>query len=128
MSKGGSASSTAGVQQAVRRLERWLSKLETVPEEEVARAARQMYPEMIAQTPFKSGKLEASVHVRAQGQHIEAEASVVSPEGYDYAGIQHDTPSFHHPIQGKAYYIKDPFNHQVELMQRRIRRKLRKRK
>lgn len=126
MSKGYSAQNSQSVQRAVRRLQRWEQKIGWVPKQEVARAAQQMYPEIIAQVPYDTGALERSVSVKARGLNIYAKASAKSESGEDYAGIQHDNTTFHHPVKGKAYYIKDPFNHQVTLMQRRIRRKLRK--
>lgn len=126
MSKGSSAQSTQSVQRAIKRLQRWEQKIGTVPPTEVARAAQQMYPEIISQVPYKTGALERSVSVKAKGLDIKVKASAKSDKGYDYAGIQHEDTSFNHPIKGKAHYIKDPFNHQVTLMQRRIRRKLRK--
>lgn len=126
MSRGSSAQSTQSVQRAIKRLQRWEQKIQTVPRQEVQRAAQQMYPEMIAQTPYKTGALERSVFVKVKGLTIQAGASAKSDQGYDYAGIQHENTEFNHPIKGKAFYIKDPYNHQVVLMQRRIRRKLRK--
>lgn len=85
-----------------------------------------IYEEAIAQTPLKSGKLESSVYVRKSKNvrdrvGILIGASAHSPDGYNYAGIQHESTHFHHPIRGKAYYLRDPFNAGVRRLKRRIK-------
>ena len=132
MSKGTSAQNVGRVKQARDRLKKFLRALDKVPIEELRRTAPRIYDEAIAQTPYETGALEESVFVRVSkyaGEYtLKAGASATSPRGYDYAGIQHENTAFNHPIKGKAYYISDPFNHQVALMKRRIRRRLKRSK
>ena len=123
-----SATNQKSVQDAKKKLEKFLKTVETVPVEELQRTADAIKAEAIAQTPYKTGKLESSVYVKVSksksSQGINAGASAISERGYNYAGIQHENEDYEHPIKGKAHYISDPFNHQVALMIRRIRRRL----
>ena len=112
---------------AQKRLRKYLKTLDTVPMHELERAATQMYPKMVAQTPYKTGKLERSVYTKVTGRGkkamITAGASATSGT-YDYAAIQHEETSYSHPVKGKAYYIRDPWNQEIRNMKRRIARKL----
>ena len=123
-----SATNQKSVQDAKKKLEKFLKTVETVPVEELQRTADAIKAEAIAQTPYQTGKLESSVYVKVSAsktkQGINAGASARSKGGYNYAGIQHENEDYEHPIKGKAHYISDPFNHQVALMIRRIRRRL----
>lgn len=127
MKRGSSATSQKSVQDARKELRNFLKTLDTVPTEILHEESRRLYAEIIAETPYRTGKLERSVRVavsknkRAPG--INASASARSPKGYNYAGIQHENLSFAHPVKGKAYYIKDPFDRCIE----RIREKMRSR-
>ena len=123
-----SAISLKSIQDAKKRLTKFLKTLETVPQEELEKTAEKIYDEAVAQVPYKTGKLENSIYVRVSKSKskpgLVAGASA-KEHGYDYAGIQHENEDYIHPIKGKAHYISDPFNKEVKLMQRRIRRKLR---
>ena len=129
MSKGSSATSQASVQDAKRKLTHFLKTIDTVPTQELEKAAKEIKAQAIAQTPYKSGKLESSVYVRVSKDKrrpgLVAGASARSPKGYDYAGIQHENESYHHPIKGKAHFISDPFNEVVAQLQRDMLRKMR---
>ena len=122
-----SAASVASVQAAKNRLTKFLKTLDTVPLEELEKTAQAIKVKAIAQTPYKTGKLEQSIYVRVSRDkrrpELVAGASAKS-SGYDYAGIQHENTQYHHPIKGKAHYISDPFNQEVRNLKRRLRRKL----
>ena len=122
------ATSLKSVKDAKKKLTRFLKTLETVPQEELEKTAEKIYDEAVAQVPYKTGKLENSIYVRVSKSKskpgLVAGASA-REHGYDYAGIQHENEDYIHPIKGKAHYISDPFNKEVKLMQRRIRRRLR---
>lgn len=128
MSKGISATKTNSVQDAIKNLTRFVKKLETVPTAELMKSAETMKAEMVAQAPYSTGKLERSIRVRVSKSKtrpgIRASASARSPEGYNYAGIQHENESFQHPVKGKAHYISDPFNSEVEKLKVRLREEL----
>ena len=123
-----SATSLKSVKDAKKKLTKFLKTLETVPQEELEKTAEKIYDEAVAQVPYKTGKLENSIYVRVSKSKTKpglvAEASA-REHGYNYAGIQHENEDYIHPIKGKAHYISDPFNKEVKLMQRRIRRRLR---
>lgn len=123
-----SATSLKSVKDAKKKLTKFLKTLETVPQEELEKTAEKIYDEAVAQVPYKTGKLENSIYVRVSKSKskpgLNAGASA-REHGYNYAGIQHENEDYIHPIKGKAHYISDPFNKEVRLMQRRIRRKLR---
>lgn len=127
MSRGSSATSTQSVQAAKQRLQKLLRKCETVPTQVLEEEAPKLYSEIIARTPYRTGKLERSVKVSVSKDRtrpgLNASASARAANGYNYAGIQHENESFDHPIKGEAHYISKPFAEATE----RIRRKMRKR-
>lgn len=122
-----SVASLQSIAGAKKRLQKFLRELETVPVEELEKSAQTIKANAIAQTPYKTGKLERSVYVRVSRSKtkpgLTAGANAFSG-GYNYAAIQHENTSFEHPIKGKAHYIRDPFNKEVANLKRRIRRKL----
>lgn len=128
MSKGGSATSQKSVQDAIKDLTRFIKKLDTVPTRELSESASVMKAEMIAQTPYKTGKLERSVYVIVSKSRyrpgLRAGASARSKSGYNYAGIQHENTDFEHPIKGKAFYIRDPFMAETAKLKERLREEL----
>ena len=123
-----SATSLKSIQDAKKRLTKFLKTLETVPTDELERTAERIYSEAIAQTPYNTGKLESSVYVKVSRSKTKpgliTGASAIE-HGYNYAAIQHENENYEHPIKGKAHYISDPFKKEVALMHRRIRRRLR---
>lgn len=129
MSYGGSATSQQSVQDAKQRLNRFLRKLDVVPERILEDEVDNLYSEIIAEVPYKEGKLESSVRVSVAHDKrrpgLNASASALSKNGYNYAGIQHENDSYRHSKPGaKAHYISDPFNRCVERITRRMRREL----
>ena len=131
MSRGSSATKSPSLQKAKKRLQDFLKTIDTVPTQELERAADTIYADAVALTPYKTGKLESSVYVRVSKNKSQpglvAGASATS-KGYNYAGIQHENESFQHPIKGQAHFISEPFNQEVDRMKRRIRRKMRLKK
>lgn len=128
MSERNSATSQKSVQDAVKDLARFIKKLDTIPVTELNRTAEALKAEIISQTPYESGNLERSVYVMVSRDKkrpgLRAGASARSPEGYNYAGIQHENESFHHPVKGKAHYISDPFTAATEELKERLREEL----
>ena len=110
---GGSATNTQSVQQAKKQLQRFLRKLDTVPQKILQEEAQKLKAEIIAEVPYDTGKLERSVRVAVSKDKrrpgINASASARNAEGYDYAGIQHENTGYNHPRKGKAHFISDPF-------------------
>lgn len=127
MSRGSSATKQQSVQDAIKELTRFVKKLDTVPTKELSRSAATIKAEAIAQTPYESGKLERSVYVKVSKDKrrpgLRAGASA-RDGSYNYAGIQHENESFKHPIKGKAHYISDPFNAEVEQLEARLLKEL----
>ena len=128
MSKGGSATSQKSVQDAIKDLTRFIKKLDTVPTKELNESAAIMKTEMIAKTPYKTGKLERAVYVKVSKSRyrpgLRAGASARSKSGYNYAGIQHENVDFEHPIKGEAFYIRDPFMDETAKLKERLREEL----
>ena len=123
-----SAASLKSIQDAKKRLTKFLKTLETVPTDELERTAERIYSEAVAQVPYSTGKLESSIYVKVSRSKTKPELVVrasARDHGYDYAAIQHENENYEHPIKGKAHYISDPFEKEVALMRRRIRRRLR---
>ena len=126
-----SATTSKSLVRAKKNLTKFLKTLDTVPVEELEKSAQTIKAEAIAQTPYRTGKLESAVYVRVSRNKrqpgLVAGASA-KDHGYDYAGIQHENTAFEHPIKGKAHYISDPFNKEVKNLKRRLRRKLKVKK
>lgn len=96
-----------------------LRHIDQIPTEIIAQEAQTVMREAIAETPYKTGRLEDSVYVRVSrdkrrpGFRIGAKAR--DPKtGYNYAFIQHEATGWHHPIKGKAQYLYDPFRRAVD--------------
>ena len=58
-----SATSQKSVQSAIKDLTKFIRKLDTVPTEELTKSAITIKAEAVAQTPYRTGKLERSVYV-----------------------------------------------------------------
>lgn len=123
-----SATNTRSVQNARAKLTKYLKQIDGITTAELEKVARDIKADAIAQTPYRTGKLEASVYVKVSKSKrtpgIVAGASARS-EGYNYAGIQHENTKFYHPIKGKAHFISDPFNLHVRKLKATLKRKLR---
>lgn len=129
MNRGGSATSRQSVQDAKKRLQKFLRKLDTVPTEVLTEEASTLYSEIIAEVPYKTGALEKSVRVSVARDKrrpgLNTSASARSKQGYNYAGIQHEEESFKHSKQGaKDHYISDPFNRSVERIKQKMHKRL----
>lgn len=124
---GFSATNTQSVQDAKKRLQRFLKKLETIPTQILEEEAQTLKAEIIAEVPYDTGKLERSVRVSVAKDKrrpgLNASASARSPSGYDYAGIQHENTGYHHD-KGKAHYISDPFERATKRIENRFREEL----
>lgn len=127
MFKSGSATSQKSVQDAIKDLTRFIKKLDEVPTAELEKSALTMKAEMIAQTPYKTGRLEKSVYTMVSKDKrrpgIRAGASARA-HGINYAGIQHENTNFKHPVKGKAFFIRDPFVAETQRLKDRLRKEL----
>lgn len=125
--KGASATSQKSIQDARKRLTKFLKQLDTVPTEELEKSAPRIKVEAIAKVPYKTGKLERSIYVRVAKDKkrpgLVAGASARSKDGYNYAGIQHENKNYRH-TKGQAHFISEPFNAEVKRLKQRIRRRL----
>lgn len=125
---GSSATRTKSVQEAKKRLQKFLKELDTIPTDILTEEQPRLYSDIIAEVPYDTGKLERSVKVtiakdkRRPG--LNASASARSKSGYNYAGIQHENTEFQHPIRGKAHYISDPFDRCVLRIKNKMRKRL----
>ena len=129
MSKGASATSQRSVQDAKKRLQRFIKSLDTVPVQILNEEAPILRSEIIAEVPYKTGKLESSVKVSVARDKIRpglnASASALSKTGYNYAGIQHENEDFSHTKTGaKAHFISDPLHRCIDRIQQKMRRRL----
>lgn len=129
MSRGASATSQQSVQDAKKNLQRFLRKLDTIPTEILREERETLYAEIIAEVPYETGALERSVKVTVARDKkrpgLNASASARSKRGYNYAGIQHEEESYHHPKEGaKDHYISDPFERATERIKEKMRDRL----
>lgn len=117
MARGGhSATTVKAIQEDKKLLTSMLKKAQTVPNHVLQQEATRIYSEAIAETPYRTGALEHSVYVRVSKDKrrpgIVLGASIRKGR-YDYAAIQHESPQFKHPIKGKAWYLRDPFERAI---------------
>ena len=117
MARGGSSATTVkAIQEDKKLLTQLIKKAQTVPTQVLEKEAHRIYAEAIAETPYRTGTLEKAVYVRVSKDKrrpgIVLGASVRKGK-YDYAGIQHESPQFKHPIKGKAWYLRDPFERAI---------------
>lgn len=121
---GSSATSQKSVQDAKKQLQKFLRKLETKPVQILQDEAGRLKSEIIAETPYDTGKLESSVRVSVARDKkrpgLNASASARSKGGYNYAGIQHENTKFKHPVKGKAHFISDPFKRATRRIEKKI--------
>ena len=129
MSRGSSATSQKSVQDAKKRLQAFLKTLDTVPTDILQEEAPVLRSEIIAEVPYSTGKLEASVRVSVAKDKrrpgLNASASARSTRGYNYAGIQHENEEFKHSKTGaKAHFISDPMDRCIERIKRKMRTRI----
>lgn len=111
----------------VQRLQEFDRRLKREVRQLFQQEADRLYPEIIAKTPLKTGRLEKSVYtkVTTKGSVVTLTAGAsVKGVPYDYARIQHDSPHFHHPIKGQAYYVRNPFEACVVRLQEKLSRRI----
>lgn len=127
MARGSSATKQKSVQEAKVQLQRFLRTLDSIPTDVLQDEAGRLYAEIIAEVPEATGKLARSVRVSVARDKrrpgLNASASALSPQGYNYAGIQHENTDFAHK-KGKAHFISDPFNRCTERIVARIQEEL----
>lgn len=129
MSRGSSATSQKSVQDAKKRLQKFLRAQETIPTDILREEAPKLYADVISEIPYKTGRLESSVKVAVAKDKkrpgINVSASARAKNGYNYAGIQHENAEFEHPKPGaKAHFISDPLNRAIKRIIRRIEKSL----
>lgn len=129
MKRGASATTRQSVQDAKKNLQKFLRKLDTKPTQILQEERDLLYAEIIAEVPYKTGALERSVKVTVARDKrrpgLNARASARSKKGYNYAGIQHEEESFHHPKEGaKDHFISDPFERATERIKQALREEL----
>ena len=122
-----SATSLKSVQDAKKRLTKFIETLDTVPTQILEQESEKILAQAKQETPFKTGKLGDSVYVRVsrdkrhRGLVVGASAR---KDGFNYAGIQHENTSFHHPIKGTAHYLRDPFNRGTRRTKSRLKQEV----
>ena len=125
---GSSATRTKSVQEAKKKLQKFLKELDNIPTDILVEEQPRLYGEIIAEVPYDTGKLERSVKVTVAKDKrrpgLNASASARSKSGYNYAGIQHENTEFQHPIRGKAHNISDPFDRCVKRIKQKMRKRL----
>lgn len=129
MSRGAFATYQESVQSAKKRLQKFIKTLDTVPTQILNEEAPTLRSEIIAEVPYKTGKLESSVKVSVARDKrrlgLNASASAISKSGYNYAGIQHENDEFKHTKSGaKAHFISDPLNKCIDRIQEKMRNRL----
>ena len=129
MSRGSSATSQQSVQDAKKRLQKFIKSLDTVPTQILNEEAPILRSEIIAEVPYETGKLESSVRVSVARDKrrpgLNASASALSKSGYNYAGIQHENDEFRHTKSGaQAHFISDPLNRCIDRIQEKMRNRL----
>ena len=128
MKRGASATSMRSVQDAKKNLQKFLRKLDTIPQDILQEEAKTLYSEIIAEVPYNTGVLERSVKVTVAKDKkrpgLNASASARSKRGYNYAGIQHEEEFQHSKSGAKDHYISDPFERATERIKDKMHERL----
>ena len=118
----------SGLNEASKRLTKFLRTVETVPTQILLEEAPRIEETAKVRTPEKTGKLKESVKVRVSRDKrrpgLYAQASAFN-RGYDYALIQHENLSYNHPNGGQAKFLESAFVEGVERIERRIEQEVR---
>lgn len=111
------------IKRQIDALGKFLKVVETRPYQILQEESTRILREMQLQVPVDSGDLYRSLTCEVRGgkltPKLTASASSIH-NGYDYAGIQHDTSWYNHPNGGKWHYVSDPFNAGVERIECRF--------
>lgn len=129
MSRGSSATKQNSVQNAKKRMQKFLKSLDRVPTEILQEEVPILKGEILAEVPYDTGALEASIKVRVAKDKrrpgINVSASARAKSGYNYAGIQHENEDFIHPKEGaKDHFLSDPLERCIERIQEKMRERL----
>lgn len=118
----------SGLNEASKRLTKFLRTVETVPTQILLEEAPRIEETAKIRTPEKTGKLKESVKVRVSRDKrrpgLYAQASATN-RGYNYALIQHENLSYNHPNGGQAKFLESAFVEGVERIERRIEQEVR---
>lgn len=118
----------SGLNEASKRLTKFLRTVETVPTQILLEEAPRIEETAKIRTPEKTGKLKESVKVRVSRDKrrpgLYAQASAIN-RGYNYALIQHENLSYNHPNGGQAKFLESAFVEGVERIERRIEQEVR---
>lgn len=123
---GKTAGQTRSVKSAKAYLTNMLRNSQKIPRKIMREEAVQLKADIIAITPYKTGRLRESVRVNTQKiGHVvtlHATASARDPEtGFQYAGFQHEHEFRHYTTPGtRGHYISDPFWDTVIRIQERL--------
>ena len=116
------------VKREKQRLNQFIRESKTIQEQELDNLVASALPEMLAKTPYKSGKLESGVYCRrsnsARNRGVVAGA-VAMHKRYNYAMIQHENEYYNHPIKGEAHFISEPLRKAVDAFIIRVRERMR---
>lgn len=122
-----SATSVKAIQENKKLLTNMLKQLETVPTQILEEEAKRVYAEAVSEAPFKTGALERAIYVRVSKDKrrpgLVLGASIRKGR-YDYSKIQHESPQFKHPIKGKAWYLRDPFERAINRIYARFKEEI----
>ena len=118
----------SGLNEASKRLTKFLRTVETVPTQILLEEAPRIEETAKIRTPEKTGKLKESVKVRVSRDKrrpgLYAQASAFN-NGYDYALIQHENLSYNHPNGGQAKFLESAFVEGVARIESRIEQEVR---
>lgn len=121
----------AGLESVVnerKRLNAFIRASDAIQEQELDALVAEALPEMLAKTPYKTGKLESGVYCRRsksmRNKGVVAGA-VAMHKGYNYVTIQHENTEFNHPIKGSAHFISEPLKKAIDNFINRVRERMR---
>lgn len=113
----------SGIDDARKRLAKFLHKLEENPSAILIEEAPRIQAEARVNTPRRSGDLIEGTTVTVSRSKREPGLNAKSSSfhrGYDYAYKQHENFSYNHPNGGKAKYLEDAYVAGVDRIIRRF--------
>ena len=90
----------------------------------IFKSAVKIQGESIQEAPLKEGDLKGNCAIddRKLETHLEAEVGYNLP----YARKQHEELDFNHPLGGKAKFLEDPFNRNIDDVPKNIANEIKK--
>lgn len=118
-------SNFTGLTQAINKLTQFRSNIPSIVNDELSLLGKNITTRAKVMAPKKSGVLRKGIRYSVLNGRLYVYAHAYNKRtGYDYAPIQHNNPSYHHPV-GEYLFLTKAVEIETKNFKRRIQRRLR---